>query len=53
MDKTFKSDSFLYLAFAVAGFASIAVTLAEKLMCIGLSVLILVLRSLIKKYLNK
>jgi hypothetical protein len=51
MDSTFKSDAFLYLAFIAAGFTSIAQTFWEKIACVGVSVLILIVRSFVKKYL--
>lgn len=53
MTEIFKSDAFLYLAFIVAGFTAIAESLTEKLICIGSSVAILVIRSVVKKYLYK
>lgn len=52
MDSIFKRDAFLYLAFVLQGLAVVAEDFYQKLICIGGSVLILVLRSLVKKYLE-
>jgi len=53
MNVNFKSDAFLYLAFIVVGFTSVAATIWEKLACIVVAVGILVLRSFMKKKLYK
>lgn len=53
MTDIFKSDALLYLAFITAGLVSIVNTLVEKLICIGGAVLILIIRSIVKKYLYK
>lgn len=53
MTDIFKSDALLYLAFIMAGFASIAPTFWDKVIVVGFSVVILVVRSFVKKYLYK
>lgn len=53
MDNIFKSDALLYVAFVTIGLVSLTQTLEEKLEVIGASVLILIIRSILKKYLYK
>jgi len=53
MNDIFKSDAFLYIAFLTVGLVSLTEVLLEKMALIGAAVLILIVRSVVKKFLYK
>ena len=53
MNEIFKSDALLYVAFITVGLVSLTENLYEKLAVIGVAVVILVVRSFVKKFLYK
>lgn len=53
MNEIFKADAFLYIAFITIGLVSLTENLMEKLAVIGAAVVILIVRSVVKRFVYK
>lgn len=53
MNDIFKADALLYIAFITVGLVSLTEDLYQKLIVVGVAVLILVIRSIIKRFIYK
>lgn len=53
MNEIFQRDAFLYLAFLSVGLMAVVEDFTQKMICLGASFGLLVVRSFVKKYLEK